>query len=264
MNRMKKILNAFFGVLLFVVCINEAKEYLTTSVIIPCHPKHAKYLYELLKIYEKQTILPDEIVISISEVDQIQPHIIKTLQDEQWLFPVKLILSQKKLVAAQNRNIACAQATSEIFICQDADDIPHKQRIEVIKYFFEKFELDFLLHKFAFNNTENNEIEKIKMIQDFSSIDYTYIHTYHEAWIVGFMLFGQPAFRRHVFQKIKWPEIPIDEDNTFDNTILNTFKNCIMIHCTLYVWRSELSATPYELYRRYLKLKKGRYNEIYI
>src|SRR3989344_6793822 len=155
MNTIKKLLNIFFVFFLFAMGIAQAAEELTTSIIIPCHPKHAQYLYELLKIYEKQTNLPDEVVISISEAHQIEPNIIKLLQDEQWHFPVKLLLSDKKLFAGQNRNIACSYATSEIFICQDADDFPHPQRIEIIKYFFVKYGIDFLLHKFIYNNNNN-------------------------------------------------------------------------------------------------------------
>ena len=48
-----------------------AHETLKTSIIIPCHPKHAQYLYELLKFYENQTILPNEVVISLSEANQV-------------------------------------------------------------------------------------------------------------------------------------------------------------------------------------------------
>lgn len=227
----------------------------TTSLIIPCHPKHAQYLYELLKMYEQQTILPDEVVISLSEAKQVDQNTINALQNEKWSFPVKLLLSEKKLFAGQNRNIACKNTVGEIIICQDADDFPHPQRIEIIKYFFDKFKIDFLLHKFIYNNAENNEIEKIKMVDNFPAIKHESIHTYHEAWIVGYMLFGQPAFRREILQKIQWRDIPIDEDNVFANQAITQFK-ALMVHVSLYIYRSELSATPYELYRNMFKKNK--------
>jgi glycosyltransferase involved in cell wall biosynthesis len=189
------------------------------------------------------------VVISISEVDQIEPSIIKSLKETQWHFSLKLILSKKKLFAGQNRNIACKNATSEIFICQDADDLPHPQRIEVIKYFFEKLNLDFLLHKYVYNSS--GQIKQMKMIEQMDTLKYAYVKTNHEIWIVGYMLFGQPAFHRRVFQKIQWLDIPIAEDTDFDARVMNNFKNCIMVHCPLYIYRNELSATPYELYRSY-------------
>lgn len=247
MNKIKLLMMAFFIMHSSIKGVEIARDPLTVSVIVPCHPKHAKYLYGLLKAYAEQTSLPDEIVISLSEANQVGIDIIESLRDAQWPFSVKLLSSEQKLFAGQNRNIACRQATSEIFVCQDADDLPHVQRIEVIKYFFKKFNPDFLLHKFVYNDSE--QIKQIRKIDDLNSLEHAYISTYHEAWIVGYMLFGQPAIHRRVFQEIQWPEIPIDEDNAFDNKVILRFKNCMMIHVPLYIYRFELSATPYELYR---------------
>jgi len=242
-------------ILLIIACMSyilikteeKSKNFLTTSVIIPCHPKHVQYLYELLRTYEKQTNLPDEIVISISEISQVETSLIVSLKNTSWLFPVKLILSEQKLFAGQNRNIACNQTTGEIIICQDADDIPHIQRIEIIKYFFEKLNPDFLLHKYVYDGIDI--IKQIKTIDNLQAIEYAYIKNLSEPSNVGYMLFGQPAFHKRVFQQIKWRDIPIDEDCTFDREVLASYQNCIMIHCPLYLYRAGLSATPYELYK---------------
>jgi hypothetical protein len=246
-----------FSILLLISSIHI--NALTTTLIIPCHSAHAKYLYNLLRIYENQTDPPNEIVISLSDSNNVETGIINLLENNQWIFPIKLIQSKQKLFAGQNRNIACKHASNEIFICQDADDIPHPQRIEVIKYFFNKLQLDFLLHKFIYNN------ESLPPVGDMSTIHYSYLKTYHDAWAVGYMLFGQPAIHRRVFDKIKWKDIPIDEDNTFANQVITTFNNCIMIKSTLYIYRLELSTTPYELYKnnflskRRLTDRKQRY-----
>lgn len=243
MNKIKVFLTLFF---IANLCIkSEAK--LKMSLIVPCHPKHVRHLDELLKAYEKQTLLPDEVVISISEANQIDPHIIKSIQNSLWKFSVKIFASNEKLFAGQNRNIACSNATGDVFICQDADDLPHPQRLEIINYFFEKLNLDFLLHKFVYNN--ENEMKQIQTVEDISSIEHTYLKTYHDAWIVGYILFGQPAIHRRVFEKIKWPDVPVGEDNAFDNKVILSFEKCIMIPTPLYIYRFELSATPYELYR---------------
>lgn len=257
MNKVKLLLVAFFLIYSLIKAEKISGNFLKTSVIVPCHPKHAKYLYELLKAYEKQTNLPDEVVISISEVSQVDPSIIESLRTGPWHFHLKLILSEHKQLAAKNRNIACKNATGEIFICQDADDLPHPQRIEIVKYFFGKLnQLDFLLHEFVYNN--NDGIQKIKNIDDFNFLKYSYIHTYHEAWVVSYILFGQPALHRRVFEKIQWPDIPIDEDNSFDNKVITSFKNCIMVRCPLYIYRKELSVTPYWLYRVFAILDTAR------
>ncbi len=249
MLKKAQILIVFFAIISHRAV--EGKDPLTTSIIIPCAPGHVKYLYNLLQLYEQQTSLPNEIVISLSEAYQIDQNILNALKNAPWPFTLKLLLSNEKLFAGQNRNIACSNATGDLLICQDADDIPYPQRIEVIKYFFDNFELDFLLHKFVYGN--GTEVQEMSIIEDISSIEKTYIKTYHEAWIVGYMFFGQPALHRRVFNQIQWPNVPVGEDDAFDNAVLTTFDKCLMIHVPLSLYRTGLSVTPYELYRETFK-----------
>ncbi len=249
MTKIKIILIIFF------IDYSLIEANMSTSVIVPCHYKHVKHLSELFQAYEKQIDLPNEIVVSISEANQVEPNIIESLKNTEWLFPVKLLLSNKKMFAGQNRNVACQQTTGEIIVCQDADDLPHPQRIKIIKYFFNKFNLNFLLHKFVYNN--ENEMKQLRTIDNFDSIKHSFIKTYHEAWIVGYMLFGQPAIHRNVFKKIKWPDVPVGEDNAFDSKVITTFDRCMMIHCPLYIYRFENSVTPYELYKKQFNPKRS-------
>ena len=107
-----------------------------TSVIIPCFYGHFQHLDELMNALCNQTVLPDEIVISLSEIDKLDPILVENFENKQYPFPVKLIKHQERLWAGPNRNSACQHASGDIFICQDADDLPHPQRIEIIKYFF--------------------------------------------------------------------------------------------------------------------------------
>jgi hypothetical protein len=41
------------------------------SVIIPCHSKHAVHLRNLLACYRRQSIPPDEVVISLSNINEV-------------------------------------------------------------------------------------------------------------------------------------------------------------------------------------------------
>jgi len=97
-----------------------------------------------------QTVLPDEVVISLSEIDKLNPALIKKFENKKYPFPVKLIKHRELLWAGPNRNSACEHAIGDIFICQDADDLPHPQRIEIIKYFFENFDVNHLIHCFSY------------------------------------------------------------------------------------------------------------------
>ena len=116
------------------------------------------YIKELLTAYEKQTVLPDEIVISVSQVQKIPNNILDELQQGSWLFSVTILSSKKQLFAGQNRNIAGTHAKGDILICQDADDLPHSQRVEIIKYFFEQYNPDFLMHQYRLSHEIDIEI----------------------------------------------------------------------------------------------------------
>ena len=43
----------------------------TVSIIVPCHPKHAQHIESLLRVYEQQTVLPDEVVVSFSNAGSV-------------------------------------------------------------------------------------------------------------------------------------------------------------------------------------------------
>ena len=53
-------------ILKIIFSINQLISSETVSVIIPCHYKHFNYIDNLLRHYENQTILPDEIMVKSS------------------------------------------------------------------------------------------------------------------------------------------------------------------------------------------------------
>jgi len=81
--------------------IRTNDQNLTVSVIIPCHYKHVIHLYDLLKCYEAQTVLPNEVIISISEIDKAPKDLIDKLKAETWIFPVKYIESKEQAYAGK-------------------------------------------------------------------------------------------------------------------------------------------------------------------
>ena len=50
----------------------QFKKNLKISIIIPCHPQHAIHLYPLVKLYKQQTVIPYEVVVSLSESKKIK------------------------------------------------------------------------------------------------------------------------------------------------------------------------------------------------
>lgn len=127
----------FFFLIAFHALALERRDIptpLKISVIIPCHPDHFVHLAPLLATYEKQTSLPDEIVISLSECEKVPQMAQATLMAPYHSFAVKLVKSKEKQMPGKNRNCACQAATGNLIVCQDADDLPHPQRIEIIRY----------------------------------------------------------------------------------------------------------------------------------
>ncbi len=222
---------------------NEAIEIiqkdLKVSVIIPCHYGHAKHLYALLRILENQTLLPDEVVISLSESHKVLPIIFDMLQQEKWSFPIVLVTSEEQLYAGQNRNRACEHAMGDVFICQDADDIPHPQRVEIIKYIFQRYDPDHLMHQYVFQYYG-------------ASISFQYHTTLDravlfnpkkrkDAWKMGFTN-GNVAINRRVFNTIKWGNNRRGQDTIFNNEVYAHFEKPVALKIPLLVYRVFLSS----------------------
>ena len=237
---------------------HKQKKLLKVSVIIPCSPKHVKHLYSLLKIYESQTVLPDEVIISISELRTVDSSILNSLKKEKWMFSVVFLQSERKMFAGENRNNACKHARGDIFICQDADDLPHPQRIEIIKYFFEKFEVDHLLHHYIFSD------KKLELSNNIAKIDYNFPRNFGEAWKVGPVTFGNPVLHRKVFEKIQWSSKPRGQDVEFNSLVYKHFKKCIVVKFPLYIYRTELSSLKFnQLYGFFRYFVTTQYKKLF-
>lgn len=214
--------------------INAEDKDLKTSVIVPCHYKHVKYLNNLLKSYEKQTKLPEEIVISISE-SYLVSNLTKRLQLSKWKFPVRFCLSNEKLTAGQNRNIAANHSKYDLLVCQDADDLPHPQRIEFIKYFFKVLDIDHLLHYWA-----SSTLLFPILISDISKVKYTYCPTWNEIWKMGPIQMGNPCIRRKVFNKLRWQKEKA-EDYYFTYNVYKSPLKRVIVEFPLYLYRLNLT-----------------------
>lgn len=212
------------------------------SVIIPCYYKHAKYLYGLLSMYEKQTRLPDEVIISVSEPQFLSSVTLQNLKDELWAFPVTLILCRSRQGPGKNRNTACSYATGDVFICQDADDIPHPQRTEVIHYFFSIYALDHLMHEY----TRISESDDAVLFNDYSllgHIQFLSLPTFEEVFQVRKFTNGNVAIARSVFEQLQWPDQSRGEDVLFNRAVYEKCNQCVVIRAQLHGYREFLSST---------------------
>jgi len=210
-----------------------------TSIIIPCHFKHAPLLPILLDEYARQTVLPDEIVISLSETSLVSPEIIFHLQNHEWPFPVHLITSEMRFGDGGNRNRACRKATGDILIAHDADDLPHPQRIEIIKYLFETYNINHLGHGYIFASDHS-----FKLIEHPKDVEFReYGPEYAFDGIDLPIAYGPIAIHRRVFESIQWPEgFSRDNDKVFNCNVHREFKDIVVVKEPIYLYRSELTS----------------------
>lgn len=209
---------------------------LSTTVVIPCHYKHAYYLIEALEAYAKGTVSPDEVVISLSEVNLVPQEILLNLKERDWPFHLELITHEKAVSEGGNRNAGCSIAKGDIFILSDADDLPHPQRIEIIKYFFDAYDVDTLLSKLS-------EETDLNQCFDFNEIPHWQPSCINDN---GPHANGAIAIRKEVFNLISWDEsFRKAVDANFVNKSIAFFPKRIYLDIPIYLYRSNLTTYTY-------------------
>ena len=119
------------------------------GVAIPCYYGHIQRLYDLLESIEKQTILPDKVVVSSSSTSELTC-------DKIYSFPLEVIVTECKQNASKNRNVAASKLLDMNYITFiDADDIMHPQRIEFLLIGFQRYDSDIILHNY-FESSKGN------------------------------------------------------------------------------------------------------------
>ncbi len=226
----------FIAAALFGLERREAPLPMRVSIPIPCHYSHFIYLDTLLTAFTTQTVLPDEVVISLSEFQKVDPRALAELEGKQWPFSLVIVKHTKAYPPGRNRNEACARATGDLFICQDADDLPHPQRVEIIKYLFEHYKIEHLLHQWQSSGTVFNQYDAETLAPLCASVrvyDRIPIQDIHN---------GSVSMVRAVFEKVHWMATKeIDEDVRFNRTAyaLSTYK--AVVPASLLIYRPELS-----------------------
>lgn len=224
-------------------CLKERTQPidLTTSVIIPCHHSHFKFLFNLLEHLSQQSVTPNEVVISLSEANKVDNNRLEELQNFLWPFALKLICTNNKKKAGINRNIACSKAQGELLLCIDADDIPHEKRVEITKYLFEKYHIDLMLHQHSYSSSEfsTHEIS----LDNFEFSKLTYLNPFLYIKNVSYYTNGHPSLLKTVFNKVKWTSLARAEDFEFNLNVCLKFHNLLYLPMVLSLYNEELSTT---------------------
>ena len=222
------------------------------SIIIPCHAHHVRHLYALVKSYEQQTELPDEIIISLSSATEvIHPQVVQEVREGLWPFSVILLSTAKELFAGENRNRACERATGDILICQDADDIPYPQRVEIIKQFFTTYQIDHLVHQWVglgpkgkhgvdhlgHTHTGLNKDGSFRLYEQIEDLPFFHQKVYEEVRCLGSFTNGNCALTKEVFDTVKWSSEPRGQDVSFNRQVYQQFSRCYALQVPLLIYR---------------------------
>lgn len=226
--------SSFFKILFVILIINFNLLSLQTSVVVPCHQKHIIYLAQLLNSLSLQTVVPDEVIVSVSGLTNENELFLNSLEEKKWPFVLKILKYYSFNNASKNRNCCLKHISHDIVICQDADDIPHPQRVEIIKYFFEKYGIFHLLHSFVDISLSADYMMKY----DLNSIPIIRVKSHQELYIRNIKVANGPcSFRRNVLNKVKgWnTAFNLSEDNRFNSEVYKNFKNkCMVIPIPIY------------------------------
>jgi glycosyltransferase involved in cell wall biosynthesis len=216
--------------------IKQIETHVRISVIIPCHPVHATHLYRLLEILEQQTVLPDEVIVSICECRAMPSTVLTRIEQRAWAFPVRLVMAEKQLFPGQNRNYGSMHATGNVFVYQDCDDEPHPQRIEIIKLLFATYDIDLLMHRFIKLHNQSR-----MPVFHYSYVDFLWPSDY-ESQIPGKDIHnGNIAVSKRVFSSFKWPEKRTGEDEDYNRMLYGHIEKRLIVHTPLLMYRYFLS-----------------------
>lgn len=236
-----------------------------TSLVIAATNGNFAYLDCVLAHYRDGTVKPDQIVISLSNTQLVNPLAIYALKDKysQVFENFKLLEHHKTMIQGPNRDAATMAADNEIIISNDADDIPHPQRVEIIKHFFENYDIVHLNHSYQTNDHKYFHRIDINSVQVFDAeqtykylfpnyngepysgrrpnpVKYGFNRSCYGAygpweWIHA----GCPTFHKKVFDELRWRDTEeYAWDYDFDFDVAFHFRKTIMIDSSL-MWYNQ-------------------------
>lgn len=221
----------------------------SVSIVIPCIATHTKYLPKLLENISIQTLIPNEVVVSISQVDCNTELLLGEIESENYPFKLKLIKNPVRKFAGENRNIAINNSKGELIICQDADDLLHPERVEIISEIYRKTKFDILIHFFSRQPMAESDIEYYKSIYDsysFKGLNYKidYVKSLSnnkigKSRVPGNSIFdtgthfGSCAFPRKTFKKVQYNNKRNGQDANFVSDVLAICEKNVVLHLPL-------------------------------
>ncbi len=211
------------------------------TVVIPCHYKHLKFMYKLLDEYNKQTFLPLEVIIVVCETRKVKNMEIDILNDKLYKYELKIIKIKEKSAAGNNRYRGTSEAKGDIVVFQDADDLPHKQRLEIVRYFFIKYpDMVHICHQFSYSQVELGRRYSLEDVR-YKLLDLD-IFIVPRLRIPAKITNGNVAIRKRIYKTLNWYKFKFrGQDVSLNSFIFNKYNRTLLIREPLYYYRKSLS-----------------------
>lgn len=149
---------------------------LKLSCIVPCYPPHVKYLEQCFNEIKNQSLLPNEVILSISETTDEESNEIylkyeKIFKNINVEFIIVNTTSQQ--YAGINRNMGVKKSNGDVIVFVDCDDFLHPEKFQITMNYMEKSNCDLIIHSFVWNKpsdyfknlSESIESDKILIIE---------------------------------------------------------------------------------------------------
>lgn len=218
------------------------QQRLRVSVVVPCSHKHAHLLTDLCQELYRQSRSPDEIVVASSgpAVPQLPSE-------------VRVLHSAAPCTTGRNRNRGFDAIVGDLVVFQDADDLPHPQRVEIVAGLFEGYEIEHLMHGYVytrgkgwsvgFPNASNQRELPIELppssVAEAAKKSHYRTERAHSTQVSN----GEVAVLRSVYAAVRWPERPgIGTDQEFNQLVYQRFKRTVTTPLALVVYRHDLSS----------------------
>ena len=149
--------------------------------------------------------------------------------------------------AGKNRNRAAAATTGAIIIYQDADDLPHPQRVELIKRAFEEHEIDHLIHLYTHATKPAGMYGPGvpgKLTDRYDERRFRSSLVHQPTYVYSFKIHnGNIATTRAVFQIAKWDEtMRRAQDMAYNKVVYKRFHQNAILKLPLVFYRQHLSS----------------------
>lgn len=213
---------------------SSTSDSLSITNAIPVVFRHIKHLETCVNYILEQTLLPNEIIIIISEYidNEDNKKIIDELDLKIRKNNIKSVIKTFTMVqyAGKNREIAYELCNSNIIIYQDCDDFVHKQRNEILLNIHMKTKIPHILH--GWTHDKDALIRKIDIENIELSHKINKLCTHNGAVFLNKSMIG----------KIDFPNDRKGQDTKLNQLLSRNYKAILLVCDDIYVYNNHLSS----------------------